>query len=198
MKQLLLFLAFIAGFALLGIILRSSINKRLKKCIELKDYETYLNILDSWFVKLLFQPYHVEYMRLNAYLSLRQKEKIDEKFSLLLSARKTPQQTENIYLKAFLYYVKENDKKRCSELLKEIESLGHREMVKQTRIMYDTYILKESHYIQDLLNELETTEEKNRGPIEYLLALQYKNAGNKKKADEYERLSKKHMLDNIS
>lgn len=196
MKFIILLVIF-AGLILVGMYARANINNKLKQCVQLKDYQTYLNILNSFFVKLLFQPFQVEEMRLNAYMALNDKKKIDEKFNLLLASRKSRRQSESIYWKAFLYYVRQKDKAMCEKLLEPIETMENETMKKQVKVMYDTYILKGSNYIDTLLTELKQADEKNRGPLEFLLSLQYKNAGNKAKALEYEKLSKSHMLASI-
>ena len=187
------FILLTIGFLMAGFLMRRSIKKKIERCVNAKDYKTMLKILDSLFVKVLFQPYQVELMRLNTYLSLNDKAKIDEEFSILLSARKSVAQTQQLVLRAFVYYIKEKDKDKCSDLMELIENFNDETIKKQMRIMYDTYILKGSRYIHILLEELDKTEDQNRGPIAYMIALQYENAGNKQKAEDYKKISRKIM-----
>ena len=108
-------------------------------------------------------------------------------------------QRVDLVIKAFNYYVGQEDRKKSKELLHEIEGFegGQAEAVAhECQLMYDTMILKRHNDIPELERMLkEAGDDKVKScRLEYLLALQYKNKGDEAKFQEFLEKSGQHSM----
>ena len=95
-------------------------------------------------------------------------------------------QRVDLVIKAFNYYVGQEDRKKSKELLHEIKGFegGQAEAVAhECQLMYDTMILKRHNDIPELERMLEDVGDDpvKRCRLEYLLALQYQEQGRRGK-----------------
>lgn len=108
-------------------------------------------------------------------------------------------QRVDLVIKAFNYYVGQEDRKKSKELLHEIKGFegGQAEAVAhECQLMYDTMILKRHNDIPELERMLkEAGDDKvKRCRLEYLLALQYQNKGDEAKFQEFLEKSGQHSM----
>lgn len=162
-------------------------------CLQNANYDEFFKLVDSFFSKMLFPRYNLEYMKLNAYILQGKEQEIEAQFDGLLHARKNKTQTEDITMKAFNYYLGVENKKKCSELIEVIKTFTNERMVQEATILYDIFILKLGNHIDEILEMIEGMSDAQKGVNEYLLSVQYGNIGDKENAKKYEKLSKKHL-----
>lgn len=166
---------------------------RMVECIRKSDIKGFEKEANSILTKCLFSAFNVEYLRLNAYVIAGDEKKINKTFDVLLRLRKNKRQTEDVTMKAFNYYVGIENAKKAKELLDTINTFTNIRMKEEADMMYNIFILKNDKYIKEMEEELEELPENRKGITEYLLSVQYANKGDKKKAKEYEGLSKMHL-----
>lgn len=172
--------------------------KQLMQLLQRGDYGEYLLLLNSPFVKFAFPKYNCEYMRLNAYLFMDDHEEINRAFSQMLQMKTTKKQRVDLVAKAFNYYIEQEDHKKATELMNEIDTYEDEAMKKECRKIYDIYIKKGYQYIEEMEQQLTNATGMNKGMIEYLLSLQYENKGDQKKSEEYLHRSQKDMMSDPS
>lgn len=169
-----------------AILKRSTFNKMQRLLMEGNFDELYA-LLDSKLTVVLFPEYNRTYLKLNAKIMEGDDAGARAIFDDLLSRHLTKKLRRDIVLKAFSYYLDHKDGKRSRALLEEIEGWdSDQDAIKQhSRRTFDIVIKKSSAYIADMEAELEGATGVRRGQLLFFLALQYENAGDKKKADEY-------------
>lgn len=164
--------------------------KRLQQLMATEQWTEFDRLLDSKLTGLLYPRYNRDYLRLNSYLLREDHAHAEELFELLLGLQLPKMQRVDLVIKAFNYYAGRENGAKAKELLNEIKGYeGDRaEAVKhECQLMYDTMILKRHNDIAELERMVdEAADEKlKRGRLEYLLALQYRNKGDKAKFDEF-------------
>lgn len=164
-----------------------------------KQWDEFDRLLDGKLTSMLYPRYNRDYLRLNSYLLREDHERAGEMFDLLLGLNLPKMQRVDLVIKAFNYYVGQEDRKKSKELLHEIKGFegGQAEAVAhECQLMYDTMILKRHNDIPELERMLEDVGDDpvKRCRLEYLLALQYKNKGDEAKFQEFLEKSGQHSM----
>ena len=123
--------------------------KRLQQLMAAKQWDEFDRLLDGKLTSMLYPRYNRDYLRLNSYLLREDHERASEMFDLLLGLNLPKMQRVDLVIKAFNYYVGQEDRKKSKELLHEIKGFegGQAEAVAhECQLMYDTMIL---HYLLD-------------------------------------------------
>ena len=123
--------------------------KRLQQLMAAKQWDEFDRLLDGKLTSMLYPRYNRAYLRLNSYLLREDHKRADEMFNLLLGLNLPKMQRVDLVIKAFNYYVGQEDRKKSKELLHEIKGFegGQAEAVAhECQLMYDTMIL---HYLLD-------------------------------------------------
>ena len=186
-------IATIVVFSLIMYLLKKFRFNKLVILLQSQQFEAFDKLVDKFSTRYLFPRFNLEYMKLNASILRVDEKKIEETFHTLFSIKMSKAQKEDVYMKAFNYYVGVENASKTKEIIEVIEEFDNAAMKKEARTIYDIFILKRSNYIEEMESALTTQEEEERGINEYLLSIQYKNKGDKKRAKEYLELSKKHL-----
>lgn len=161
--------------------------------LEQGNFKAFYQELDKTSSKILFSKLTLMDLRLNAaMLEQRSKEAgkiLDEIGKMPL----TPREKENFYMKAFNYYVGLEDKKMSKKYLDLINGLSNERMKFEANRVYNIFILKTDKDLKDLLEELESMEDNEKGVNEYLISVIYKNLKDTKNQKKYEELSRTHF-----
>lgn len=173
--------------------------KRLQQLMAVKQWDEFDRLLDGKLTSMLYPRYNRDYLRLNSYLLREDHERASEMFDLLLGLNLPKMQRVDLVIKAFNYYVGQEDRKKSKELLHEIKGFegGQAETVAhECQLMYDTMILKRHNDIPELERMLEDVGDDpvKRCRLEYLLALQYQNKGDEAKFQEFLEKSGQHSM----
>ncbi|MDF9825879.1 hypothetical protein M2475_002260 [Breznakia sp. PF5-3] len=185
----------VGGFSLFTYIFKKLRFKKILTLLQQQQYDEFDKIVDSWSSRYLFPHFNIEYLKLNSYILRGDESKIDKSFDTLFTIKMTMPQKQDVYMKAFNYYVGLENKHKTKELIEVIEGFDNEEMKKEARTIYDVFILKRSNYIEEMEANLKDQDDAEKGITEYLLSVQYENKGNRKKAEEYLELSKSHLRD---
>ena len=161
--------------------------KRLQQLMAAKQWDEFDRLLDGKLTSMLYPRYNRDYLRAS------------EMFYLLLGLNLPKMQRVDLVIKAFNYYVGQEDRKKSKELLHEIKGFegGQAEAVAhECQLMYDTMILKRHNDIPELERMLEDVGDDpvKRCRLEYLLALQYQNKGDEAKFQEFLEKSGQHSM----
>lgn len=164
-----------------------------------KQWDEFDRLLDGKLTSMLYPRYNRDYLRLNSYLMREDHEHANEMFDLLLGLNLPKMQRVDLVIKAFNYYVGQEDRKKSKELLHEIKGFegGQAEAVAhECQLMYDTMILKRHNDIPELERMLKDAGDDpvKRCRLEYLLALQYQNKGDEAKFQEFLEKSGQHSM----
>ena len=95
--------------------------KRLQRLMAAKQWDEFDRLLDGKLTSMLYPRYNRDYLRLNSYLLREDHEHASEMFDLLLGLNLPKMQRVDLVIKAFNYYVGQEDRKKSKELLHEIK-----------------------------------------------------------------------------
>ncbi len=163
-----------------------------------QDYEKFDRLMEKKTVKYLIAPFNQDYLKLNRYSLAGDTDKIIECYDQFAQRRLTYGQAKEVYLSAFDYFLSRGDKQRCQLFRDRINDLtskkenidGIKEIVNDS---YDVYLDHKTDMLERLLKQIEDLPETHRGAKEAMIAKIYENLGNRKKAEEYHKLSEEHM-----
>lgn len=183
------FLIFIITSAIRKVLAKNRENYFLNE-LQAGQFDKFYQDVESFYTRLLFPKYNLEYLKLNAYIMQDNKEKIDVQFDQLIKLAIYKNQRVDILHKAFEYYVYQEDKKNCDKIMDKIKILDVQELNDYSSMMYDIVISKSTDYIEEMEEDFDSLSKVEKVQIAYLLSIQYKNKGDNKKAKYYENISK--------
>lgn len=189
MDNKVIYWVFVVVFVL-AIVIGTQIYKRylIKKylrCLQQRDFDGFFKVTDSIASKYFFPYFNRLYMKMNAYMLMPDKKKVEETFEELLAMRTNKKQNLDISVKAFYYYVDESSKQKCKELLERIKGLEDPSSITECQMIYDIFVCKKGNYIETMKEQLaEQSEDLDKGMLHYMLGVQYENLGDTKQKKE--------------
>lgn len=182
----------LAAFLLFRII-KVRRQEELLILLHQQDYDGFDQLVNDKFTRALFPRFNLEYLKLNSLIIQAKSKEIDKSFKTIFELKMTVPQKQDIYMKAFNYYVGMENKAKSKEMLDVINSFNNEEMKEEANVIYDIFILKRSNHLDRMLEEIKDQDDAVKGITEYLISVQYENIGDKKQASKYLDLSKKHL-----
>ena len=161
--------------------------------LNAKKYDEFDKLVESKLVKVVFDPFNIDYIKLNSYMLRNDESLIDKGFKRFDEVRLNKRQKDDVEMKAFSYYLSKGNNLKATEYYNRINDSQTNKMKKEVDRLYSIYIKKESRYLEELLREVEQIDEKYRSADELLIAAMYSNLGDKKKEKEYRDLAESHM-----
>ena len=183
-------------FALICLIARVIRDKMLDKILDLlnnRHFAEFDDFMERKTVKLFFDPFNIDYIKLNSYFLRNDDKKIDEIFRRLDEVRISSHQRDEVELEAFNYYLSKNNIERIDHYYNKIQSSKSNKLKKQIDRLYSIYVKKEAKYLNELIEETNKMDDKYKSANELLIAAIYGNIGNKKEQKTYERLAEFHL-----
>ena len=163
---------------------RTTIGK-LETYLAKGDFESYLKLVDRPLMSILYPKYNVLFLRLNATMALSDAEQTERTIEQMAKLKMNDEQRLALAVKAFSFYVDVEDKRKAKEALKYIEKHGGKEAARVNRRTYDIFLKKSSAYISEMEHALEKATPSDEVMLCQLLAVQYENKGDHKKAAAY-------------
>lgn len=174
-------------------ILKRTQFKKLLTYLQTGDFKTFEAKIDTPLMKYLYPQFNRDYLRLNAYVLQGDEKKIEAGLQRLLSYKMSKKQKEDVYMKAFNYYVGVEKPGKAKEALDLVKTLDHPAMEAEAQRIYDIFMMKKSNYIDEMLEQFEMQDSTAKGVTAYLLSVQYENKGDKANAKKYADISKDLM-----
>ncbi len=182
-------------YVLIIVVSKSIMNHKLNQMIILLQnhrFSEFDQMMEKKIIKIVFNPFNIDFIKLNSYLIRDDSKRIDDAFANFDSVRLSSKQRDEIDLKAFNYYLF-IDEKKAKKYYQNIENSKTNKMKKDVERLYDIYILKSSRYLQTLLDETEKLEDKYKSANELLISEIYKNLGDTDKHKMYKELAERHL-----
>ena len=182
-----------------SILLQRMMFDRLTTALMKGDYDEFDRLIEKKAVKWTIAPFNQDYLKLSRYSLAGETDKIIECYDTFANRRLTYPQAREVYLSAFDYFLGRGDKQRCQLYRDRINELtskkddnleGIKEIVNDS---YDIYLDHKTDSLERLLQQIEELPETRRGAKEAMIAKIYDLKGDKKKAEEYSKLSEEHM-----
>lgn len=158
---------------------------KLAALYERGEMGEYLHTLEMPLVRLVFPAWNRAFMRMNALMVEEDRSALDKLIPEMLCMGQSPKQRRELIGRAFDYYVEQGNEVGAKPLLEEIERVEPSEVSKQARMTYEIYLEKSFAYIDAMETRLSGVSGVNRGFTELLLAIQYENKGDARRAEQY-------------
>lgn len=161
------------------------IFSRYEKLFEKGDFEGCLRVLDGPVAKIVYPRYNQLYMRLNAQMCLADADASRRTIDEMLELNSSDKQRLVLLLRAFNFFVEQEDYERAGELLEELREKASPEQLAGCERTYAIFAEKSSAYVDQMEAELKDATGAERTTLLYLLSVQYENKGDVKRANEY-------------
>lgn len=161
------------------------IFSRYEKLFEKGDFEGCLRVLDGPVVKIVYPRYNQLYMRLNAQMCLADADASRRTIDEMLELSSSDKQRLVLLLRAFNFFVEQEDYERAGELLEELREKASPEQLAGCERTYAIFAEKSAAYVGEMEAELKDATGPERTTLLYLLSVQYENKGDAKRANEY-------------
>lgn len=161
------------------------IFSRYEKLFEKGDFEGCLRVLDGPVAKIVYPRYNQLYMRLNAQMCLADADASRRTIEEMLELRSSDKQRLVLLLRAFNFFVEQEDYERAGELLEELREKASPEQLAGCERTYAIFAEKSAAYVDQMEAELKDATGPERTTLLYLLSVQYENKGDVKRANEY-------------
>ncbi len=154
-----------------------------------ENFDKFDRQIKRWYIKIFIQPFNVDFLKLNRAILSGDKEMTDEMFEHFDHVNLNENQKEQVYYRAFQYYVTEGNRKMSDKYYDLIKDLSNEDMINYVDRLYDVYVRKGWKYLDDMIEEVE--EEgydltKDQQLEHYsMISTMYDNKGDKKNADKY-------------
>ena len=158
---------------------------KLAALYERGEMGEYLHTLEMPLVRLVFPAWNRAFMRMNALMVEEDRSALDKLIPEMLCMGQSPKLRRELIGRAFNYYVEQGNEVGAKPLLEEIERVEPSEVSKQARMTYEIYLEKSFAYIDAMETRLSEVSGVNRGFTELLLAIQYENKGDARRAEQY-------------
>lgn len=158
---------------------------KLAALYERGEMGEYLHTLEMPLVRLVFPAWDRAFMRMNALMVEEDRSALDKLIPEMLCMGQSPKQRRELIGRAFNYYVEQGNEVGAKPLLEEIERVEPSEVSKQACMTYEIYLEKSFAYIDAMETRLSEVSGVNRGFTELLLAIQYENKGDARRAEQY-------------
>ena len=158
---------------------------KLAALYERGEMGEYLHTLEMPLVRLVFPAWNRAFMRMNALMVEEDRSALDKLIPEMLCMGQSPKQRRELIGRACNYYVEQGNEVGAKPLLEEIERVEPSEVSKQARMTYEIYLEKSFAYIDAMETRLSEVSGVNRGFTELLLAIQYENKGDARRAEQY-------------
>lgn len=161
------------------------IFSRYEKLFEKGDFEGCLRVLDGPVAKIVYPRYNQLYMRLNAQMCLADADASRRTIEEMLELSSSDKQRLVLLLRAFNFFVEQEDYERAGELLEELREKASPEQLAGCERTYAIFAEKSAAYVDQMEAELKDATGPERTTLLYLLSVQYENKGDVKRANEY-------------
>lgn len=94
--------------------------KMMKAILE--DEQKFMELCDSFVVKMVFHPFNREYMRLNCYIAHASDKKVKEQVSLIEKMRVNTKQLYQTYQTAFQYFISTNKESSAKNMQRKLNA----------------------------------------------------------------------------
>lgn len=158
---------------------------KLAALYERGEMGEYLHTLEMPLVRLVFPAWNRAFMSMNALMVEEDRSALDKLIPEMLCMGQSSKQRRELIGRAFNYYVEQGNEVGAKPLLEEIERVEPSEVSKQARMTYEIYLEKSFAYIDAMETRLSEVSGVNRGFTELLLAIQYENKGDARRAEQY-------------
>lgn len=174
---------------------RNNAINSLMTYLNNKDYDSFEKACETKEVKAYIPDYNLNFLKLSAALMQNDNNKIESIIKEFDNIKMTDAQKKALYDRCFYYYVGTQNKNKAETYYQLLMSMDGVDKNLYS-CFYDTYILKGSKYLDDLLNKVENLPINQKLGHYTLIADMYRNKNDDTNAAKYDELVKELLKKN--
>lgn len=175
----------IVAFILADQLIRRRAYAKVEQMYNAKQYDELIAYLDTTYPRIFFPTFNRAHTLFNIYTAKGDKENAEKTLEDMLTMKCSPEQRLDTNLKAFDYHLSNAKYKKAQEDLERMNSIeGGKAMYADCKKLYEIVAEKSTAYMDEMVERLEKATPAEGQRLAYMLALQYKNAGQPERADE--------------
>lgn len=176
-------LAVIIGIMAVSAVLMGVMKKRvftgIYTALQTRNYSSFFEQVDRRMARAVLPVYTRENMKLSAYISLDDVDKVKGQFNSMMKHPMNSFQLTGLLVRGYEYFSRRQEGERCKKILEKMETVLPPERLEKYRMHYEIVFCGSQAYTDWLKAEAGVHRGKMKGYLEYLLARSYESMGKK-------------------
>lgn len=165
---------------------RKKIEEEITLLILNNKYQEFYELIDSKKAIKLIPIYNRLYSKMNVAFIQNNDKLLDEVFNVMRKMELSNAKKEDVYSKAFNYYVEKGNEKKSKFFMEQLLLVTtNQKLIELTKRTYSILIEKSDEYLDQLLKEDKELKGYKRLSNDLLLSKIYENKGDKESANKY-------------
>ena len=175
------------------IIFKYKAIQRMTNLLQLHEYELYDQIRNGRITMFVVPHVNLRYFDLTKAILKNDVKSADKLMEIFKSLKMTRKQKENIYCRAFYFYLSNKQYEQSSMCHDEIMNINNASSQAEIDLLYHVYVLKDDLYLEDLLAQYEKVDSENKANVAGLIAEIYSNKNDKENYNKYLNVVKEEL-----
>lgn len=181
-----IFIAFVIVYFIVSFVVRNYIDAKVQMYYATGRFDDAFKTLESFLGRIMLPVRRQQVLRFMVHEARGEYDKATALIDFMLKAKSSKKRQMETRLMAFNFFVTSGNKKRAKELLGDIEQTCEKTVADDCRLTYEIVCCGRHDAIEAMEQLLDGANPPMKTRLCYLLAAQYRNAGNEKRAQEYE------------
>jgi hypothetical protein len=190
-------LSVIIGIMTVSAVAMGVVKKRvftgIYTALQTRNYSSFFKQVDARLARAVLPVYTRENMKLSAYISLDDVDKVKGKFNAMMKQPMNSFQLTGLLVRGYEYFARRQEGERCKRILEKMEAVLPSERLEKYRIHYEIVFCGSQAYTDWLKAEAGVHRGKMKGYLEYLLAKSYVSMGNETEGRFYRQRAAKEF-----
>lgn len=186
--EIIFFIVIVIVYFVASTALRYYFDLKIQALYSAGLYDDAFKTLNNFFARILLPTFRQYTLRFMVHEARGEEEMATRMMELMLRMRGSKKRQAQVTVMGFNYYVTLGDKKRAKELLGEVKQRCDQSVAADCQLTYDIIFGKRHDYIDRMVQMLDGAEPALKSKLCFLIAKQYRNAGDAKSARRYEEM----------
>ncbi|WP_394524542.1 hypothetical protein [Lacrimispora sp. JR3] len=190
-------LAVIIGIMAVSTVAMGLIKKRvftgIYTALQTRNYTSFFQQVDGRLARGVLPVYTRENMKLSAYMSLDDADKVKGQFNAMMKQSMNSFQLTGLLVRGYEYFSRRQERERCEKILEKMKEVLPPDRLEKYQMHYDIVFGGSIAYADRLAAEAKAHRGKKKGYLEYLLARSYESMGKKEEGRRYRQRAAKEF-----
>ncbi len=186
--EVIIFIVVLVAYFLLSTAVRQYMDMKIQALYNAGLYDEAMKTLNNFFARVLLTTYRQYLLRFMVHEAQGDHEMATRMIEIMLRMRNSKKRQAQVIALAFNYYVSLGNKKRAKELMEQSKRYCDQSVASDCQLTYDIVFGKRHDCIDRMVRMLDSAQPQLKSKLYFLIAKQYRNAGDAKSARKYEQL----------
>lgn len=166
-------------------IMKKRVFTGIYAALQTRNYTSFFRQVDGGLARGVLPVYTRENMKLSAYISLDDADKVKGQFNAMMKRPMNSFQLTGLLVRGYEYFARRQEGERCKKILEKMKEVLPSDRLEKYQMHYDIVFCGSRVYTEWLKTETEAHRGKKKGYLEYLLARSYESMGRKEEGRLY-------------